>query len=130
VGYQTSTRIDTALIQAALDKALKTRRPEKGLLFHSDRGVQFASNEFTAALWKAQIVQSMSRRANCWDNSPAESFFATLKKELVYPLGSCSKFQIEREIFRYIDGYYNTITIHSTLGYLSPLEFEKLYLAA
>jgi transposase InsO family protein len=65
-----------------------------------------------------------------WDNSPVESFFATLKKELIYPLGACSDFQIERELFEYIEAYYNTIRSHSSLGYLSPLEFEKLKLAA
>ncbi len=68
----------------------------------------------------------MSRKGNCWDNAPVESFFATLKKELIYTLGEVTNFQMEREIFEYIEAYYNTIRAHSFLGYLSPLEFEKL----
>jgi transposase InsO family protein len=130
VGYQTSRRIDTRLALGALEQALQTRRPSSGLLFHSDRGVQFASDNFTSAILKANITQSMSRKGNCWDNSPVESFFATLKKELIYPLGTCSDFEIERELFEYIEAYYNTVRSHSSLGYLSPLEFEKLRLAA
>ena len=130
VGYQTSNKIDTELVLRALDQALSRYRPNKGLLFHSDRGVQFASNDFRSAIAKANFTQSMSRKSNCWDNAPAESFFATLKKELIYPLGTCTKFQVERELFEYIEAYYNTIRIHSSLGYLSPLEFEKLKIAA
>lgn len=130
VAYQTSTKIDTNLILGALDTALKRQRPSKGLLFHSDRGVQFASADFRAAITKASFIQSMSRKGNCWDNSPAESFFATLKKELIYPYGSDTSFQVEKELFEYIEAYYNTIRLHSSLGYLSPLEFEKLRLAA
>ena len=68
----------------------------------------------------------MSRKGNCWDNAPVESFFATLKKELIYPLGAVTNFQIERELFEYIEAYYNTVRIHSFLNYLSPLEFERL----
>lgn len=127
VGYNLSTRIDSELIIGALDKALTRYRPSKGLLFHSDRGVQFASHDFRAALKGASFTQSMSRKGNCWDNAPVESFFATLKKELIYPLGSATNFQIEREIFEYIEAYYNTVRIHSFLNYLSPLEFERLH---
>lgn len=130
VGYQTSRNINTRLVLDALEQALYTRRPREGLLFHSDRGVQFASDDFISAIGKANITQSMSRKGNCWDNSPVESFFATLKKELIYPLGICSDFQMERELFEYIEAYYNTVRIHSSLGYLSPLEFEKMRLAA
>ena len=130
VGYQTSTRIDTDLVLSALDKALWQHRPGAGLLFHSDRGVQYASSDFRDAISKASFIQSMSRKGNCWDNAAAESFFATLKKELIYPLGICTKFQVERELFEYIEAYYNTIRLHSSLGYLSPLEYEKLKLAA
>jgi len=129
VGYQTSDKIDTELVLGALDKALQRYKPS-GLLFHSDRGVQFASSDFRNAISKESFIQSMSRKGNCWDNAPAESFFATLKKELIYPIGECTKFQVERELFEYIEAYYNTIRLHSSLGYLSPLEFEKLRLAA
>lgn len=130
VGYETSTEIDAKLVIKALDKALQRYRPSQGLLFHSDRGVQFASGDFRKELSKASFIQSMSRKGNCWDNAPAESFFATLKKELIYPIGICTKFQVERELFEYIEAYYNTIRLHSSLGYLSPLEFEKARLAA
>lgn len=114
----------------ALDKALRRFRPSEGLLFHSDQGIQFASHDFRDAIKKAKFTQSMSRKGNCWDNAPAESFFATLKKELIYPLGICTGFQVERELFEYIEAYYNTIRLHSSLDYLSPLEFEKLKKAA
>lgn len=129
VGYHTSAKIDTDLVLNALDKALRMHKPS-GLLFHSDRGVQFASADFRNAIANESFIQSMSRKGNCWDNAPAESFFATLKKELIYPIGDCTRFQVERELFEYIEAYYNTIRLHSSLGYLSPLEFEKFKLAA
>lgn len=130
VGYQVSDKIDTQLVLDALNSALQRYQPSQGLLFHSDRGVQFASSNFREAIANASFVQSMSRRGNCWDNAPSESFFATLKKELIYPLGECTKFQVEKELFEYIEAYYNTVRLHSYLGYLSPLEFEKLNCAA
>ena len=102
VGYQVSTKIDTELVITALDKAQKRYRPSVGLLFHSDRGVQFASHDFRSALRRESFTQSMSRKGNCWDNAPVESFFATLKKELIHPLGEVTNFQMEREIFEYI----------------------------
>jgi transposase InsO family protein len=129
VSYHTSTKINAELVIGALDKALVRCKPSKGLLFHSDRGVQFASSDFRQAIAKAYFVQSMSRKGNCWDNAVMESFFATLKKELIYQLGECTQFQIERELFEYIEAYYNTVRSHSALGYLSPLEFERLKLA-
>lgn len=131
VGYATSIKIDNNLVLAALDNALKrTNVSGIGLIFHSDRGVQYASHDFRKVLLEHSFTQSMSRRGNCWDNAPAESFFATLKKELIYPLGLCTRFQVERELFEYIEAYYNTIRSHSYLNYISPLEFEKLYRAA
>lgn len=130
VAYETGSNIDTNLVLRAFNKAVAKCSPPEGLIFHSDRGVQFVSNNFKEALSDASFEQSMSRKGNCWDNAPAESFFATLKKELIYPLGECTKFQVEKELFEYIEAYYNTIRLHSFLGYLSPLEFEKLQLAA
>lgn len=130
VAYQISDRIDSALVLSALDKALVRYKPAKGLLFHSDRGVQFVSADFREAISRASFTQSMSRKGNCWDNAPAESFFATLKKELIYPMGTSTRFQVERELFEYIEAYYNTIRLHSALGYRSPLEFEKAMLTA
>jgi len=130
VGYQTSSNIDNQLVLDALNKALFSRKPEHCLLFHSDRGVQFASYDFRNAIANASFIQSISRKANCWDNAPAESFFASLKKELIYPLGIVTKFQVEKELFQYIEAYYNTIRLHSSLDYLSPLDYERLKLAA
>ena len=130
VGYATSIRIDNNLVLNALDNALiRNKLSGTGLVFHSDRGVQYASNDFRRVIKDNNFVQSMSRKGNCWDNAPAESFFATLKKELIYPLGICTKFQIERELFEYIEAYYNTIRSHSYLGYKSPLEFENMHRA-
>ena len=76
------------------------------------------------------FIQSMSRKGNCWDNAPAESFFATLKKELIYENNYATRFHAERDIFEYIVAYYNTIRQHSFLGYLAPDEFEKKYAQA
>jgi putative transposase len=130
VGYATSVRIDNNLVISALDKALGRYKISQGLIFHSDRGVQYASHDFRSAIKEHDFVQSMSRKGDCWDNAPAESFFATLKKELIYPLGVCTRFQVERELFEYIEAYYNTVRSHSSLNYKSPLEFEKMYRAA
>ena len=130
VGYQTSTKIDTNLVLKALDNALQQYKPSAGLLFHSDRGVPNASTDLRGAISEASFIQSKSRKGNCWDNAPVESFSATLKKELIYPLGICNRFQFDRELFEYIEAYYNTIRQHSYLGYLSPLEYEKLKLTA
>lgn len=85
-----------------MDKALRRFKPSEGLLFHADQGDQFASHDFRDVIKKAKFTQSMSRNWNAWDNVPAESFFATLKKKLIYRLGICTKFQVERELFEYI----------------------------
>jgi putative transposase len=128
VGYETSRKIDNNLVIGALEKACFQQKPPANLLFHSDRGVQYASNDFRKALADAKFTQSMSRKANCWDNAPAESFFATLKKELIQELpDDTTGFQMERELFGYIHAYYNTIRMHSTLDYLSPLEYERVH---
>lgn len=106
----------------AFKKAVLFRRPCKGLLFHSDRGVQYACYDFTKLLSHYNAQQSMSRKANCWDNAVAESFFKTLKVECVYRHNFNNKQQAKFIIFDYIDGWYNTVRIHSALAGISPLQ--------
>jgi putative transposase len=126
VGWAMSPELDCSLALAALRMALERRRPTPGrLLHHSDRGVQYASSAYRAALETHGIVVSMSRRANCWDNAPAESFFGTLKVELVGERVFPSRAVARTEIFEYIEVFYNRTRRHSTLGYLSPVDFEK-----
>ncbi len=125
VGWSMSERIDRQLAMDALQMALAHRRPQRGLLHHSDRGSQYASHDYQRLLADHGIVSSMSRRGDCWDNAVAESFFATLKTELVYQ----SHWQTRREargaIFEYIELFYNRRRLHSSLGYLSPVDFER-----
>ncbi len=100
---------------------------QSNLMIHSDRGVQYASKEFRALVDSYGCIQSMSGKGNCWDNAPAESFFKTIKVEALYRHKFITEEQLRTVIFRYIDGWYNTVRIHSTLGGISPLEayFEK-----
>jgi putative transposase len=106
-------------------KALLRRRPEKGLLVHSDRGVQYASSDFRRVLNENGCIQSMSRKGNCWDNALAESFFHTLKTQLLYHRNPTNKLEAEQALFLYIEAYYNRRRRHSSLGYLSPANFEE-----
>jgi putative transposase len=125
VGWAMSERIDTALILKALSMALLHRQPPANLLFHSDRGVQYASADYRRALADAAITASMSRKGNCYDNAAMESFWSTLKLELVYRRTFDSRSQARQEIFNYIESFYNRQRIHSALGYLSPVDFEN-----
>jgi transposase InsO family protein len=130
VGWSMSESIDTELALSALRMAIDTRRPALGLVHHSDRGTQYAATDYRHALDEKGLICSMSRRANCWDNAVAESFFGTLKVEL---LGDCtfrSRTEARQAVFKYIEGFYNSRRLHSSLGYCSPAEFEKLYWAA
>jgi putative transposase len=112
----------------ALDAALGQRIPaQTGLVFHSDRGSQYASGDYQAALQKAGITYSMSRRANCWDNAVAESFFGTLKTELIHPRIFSTRALARTVIVEWIEVFYNRQRIHSTIGYLSPVQFEENY---
>ncbi len=124
VGWAMSESIDSALVLKALSMALLHRNPPKGLLFHSDRGVQYAAGNFRHALASASLVASMSRRANCYDNAAMESFWSTLKLELVYRRGFATRDQARAEIFDYIEVFYNRQRIHTALGGLSPTQFE------
>ena len=125
VGWAMSERITRELTLTALDMALIRRRPLHGLLHHSDRGSQYASGDYQAVLTDAGLVCSMSRRGNCWDNAVAESFFATIKVELVHDATWATRAVARAELFEYIEVFYNGQRRHSSLGYLSPRAFER-----
>ena len=127
VGWAMSDRIDTALCLKALEMAVQARRPTAGLVHHSDRGSQYASHEYRAALAQHGMVCSMSRRGNCWDNAVAESFWGTLKNELADEMDFASRAEARRVIFEYIEGFYNRRRRHSSIAYRSPREHEMLY---
>jgi transposase InsO family protein len=124
VGWAMSERIDTALVLNALGMALLHRNVPANLLFHSDRGVQYASGDYRAALARAGLLASMSRKGNCYDNAFIESFWSTLKLELVYRREFATRQQARSNIFEYIETFYNRQRTHSALGYLSPIDFE------
>jgi putative transposase len=125
VGWSMRSDMKTNLLLEALSMAIRARKPRRGLIHHSDRGVQYASYLFQEALQKAGMLCSMSRKGNCWDNAVAESFFSTLKRELIYPYGVyASKEEARSKIFRYIETWYNRMRKHSALQYLSPSEYE------
>jgi putative transposase len=124
VGWAMSERIDTALVLNALGMALLHRSPPAHVLFHSDRGVQYASGDYRQALSQAGLIASMSRRGNCYDNATMESFWATLKLELVYRCQFDSRAQARSQIFDYIEAFYNRQRTHSALDYKSPVDFE------
>ena len=124
VGWEMSGEMKTDLVESALRMALYQRQPKPNLLHHSDRGSQYASNQLQTILRANRIQVSMSRKGDCYDNSVMESFFSTLKCEWVYFQKYESRAQARADIFSYIEGFYNTVRIHSTLGYLSPNEFE------
>lgn len=126
VGWAVSDRLHRDLCVVALRDALRKRKPPRGLLHHSDRGSQYASAEYRAILQQYGITCSMSRRGDCWDNAVAESFFATLKKELVLDADFLTRRESTAALFSYIEGYYNRQRLHSALGYRTPLEAEHL----
>ena len=121
VGWQLSqTMTDEETTIAAFKRAVSNRNITPGLIFHSDRGSQYASRDFRKLLRDYQCIQSMSRRGNCWDNAVAESFFKTIKREALNRYEFSTKAQVYRVVFDYIDGWYNTLRIHTTLGGKSP----------
>ena len=126
VGWSLSERLERSVALDALKMALRDRQPPQGLLHHSDRGSQYASHEYQQLLAVHGIQSSMSRKGNCWDNAVAESFFATLKVELVHRSRWSTRTQARNELFEYIELFYNRQRRHSALGYLSPNEFEHL----
>lgn len=126
VGWAVSTRLKTELVRDALTMALQRRKPQSGCLFHSDQGVQFAKLYHSGILRAYELTSSMSRKGNCWDNAVVESFFKTLKCELFDGIIPKSRIEAANMLMRYIEIFYNRQRLHSTLGYKSPAEFERL----
>lgn len=126
VGWSVSDKLNTELPLSALQRAITMRRPEKGLIHHSDRGVQYCSGKYQKLLYKHDILCSMSRKGNCYDNAPAETFFKTLKSDLVWKTSFASRAQAKREVEKYIDQFYNTKRRHSALKYNSPIQYENM----
>ena len=127
VGWSMNTRINRKLVTDAFDMAFANRYPTPGLIIHSDRGSQYASNDFKNKIKKLGFVQSMSRKGDPWDNAVSESFFGTFKTELIYNRKYRTIKEARRDIFEYIEVFYNRLRLHSSLGYMSPEEFEKQY---
>ncbi len=125
VGWALSSSLGHEMVVVALKRAIQRRRPAKGLIFHSDRGVQYACSDFRKQLDKHKFIQSMSRKRDCWDNAVAESFFGIMKCELVYHEHYEDHQDTLHSIFEYIEVFYNRQRRHSTLGYLCPSEYEK-----
>ena len=125
VGWSMSDRIDSRLVVDALEMAIQRELPGEGLVAHSDRGVQYASEHYQTLLRKHGLTCSMSRKGNCWDNAPMESFFATLKKELIHQEQYATREAARRSVFEYIEVFYNRVRRHSALGYVSPEQFEE-----
>jgi putative transposase len=128
VGWSMQDHLRTELVTYALAMALAQRRPDPGLVWHSDQGSQFVSLAFGQKARAAGIAQSMGSRGDCYDNAVAESFFATLKKELVHRRSWPTKDELRSEVFDYIEVFYNRERRHSTLGQRSPAEYEKIQL--
>jgi len=128
VGIAMSERIDRELVLEALRVAIGRRVPNAGLLHHSDRGSQYASIDYQQALDRHGVVCSMSRKGNCWDNAVAESFFATLKTECVYTRRFATRADAREAIFEFVEVFYNRSRRHSTIGYMTPTEFEMKFI--
>jgi putative transposase len=130
VGWAAGPTLDQALTGQALERALLVRQPGPGLLHHSDQGTPYTGSLYQGRLVRQQCVVSYSRRGNCWDNAVVESFFATLKTELVQDAHWRTRAQACGELAAYLDGWYNYERRHSSLGYLSPVEYERQHLVA
>jgi putative transposase len=124
IGWYLNKRLNKDLVIESIKRAINSRKAEKGLIFHSDRGSQYASNEFVNILKANGIIQSMSGKGNCYDNAFKESFFHTLKTELVYLDTYNTRKDAEKSIFDYIEIYYNRQRLHSSLNYETPEKFE------
>lgn len=126
ISWRADRNMDENLVIKPLEKAIRDRRPGSELILHSDRGSQYASQRLRQILKENNITQSMSSKGNCYDNAPTESFFSTLKRELIYRERYQTRDEAMKSLFEYIEVFYNRQRRHSTLGYLSPLQFEKL----
>ena len=130
VGWSMSARMKAQLVVSAMTMACEQRSPSKGLMFHSDRGSQYASSKYQKLLVDREIVCSMSRKGNCWDNAPSESFFRTLKTELIHHYRFSTRQEATNAVFEYIEVFYNRQRKHSTLGYMNPVAYEQAYYEA
>lgn len=125
IGWSMQETMERKLVMDALAMALGQRNTEGEMIHHSDRGSQYASEDYQEMLGKTGITCSMSRKGNCWDNAVVESFFSTLKREWVHDRRYRTRSEAKADIFHYIETWYNRKRRHSTLGYLSPTEFER-----
>lgn len=131
VGFSLANHMRSEMVIEALQMGIQRQNVEPGtLIIHSDRGVQYAAQEFRDKLHEEDFIASMSRRGNCWDNAFAESFFRTLKVELVYLTKYLTRAEAAAEIFEYIEVFYNRERLHSSIGYITPIQFEQLAKAA
>jgi transposase InsO family protein len=128
VGWAMEDNMRTSLVSKALWMAVKQERPLPGLIQHSDRGSQYASTDYRLLLEQFGMVASMSRRGNCYDNAPMESFWASLKKEQVHHQKYKTRAEARADIFDYIESFYNTVRLHSALGNQSPLTFTTSFM--
>lgn len=127
VGWAMEDQMESELVELAFQMAVRNRQKLSGLLHHSDRGSQYAGAAYQALIQAHQATPSMSRTGNCYDNAPMESFFSTLKGELVDGSNYQTRAEAKTSIFAYIEGFYNRHRLHSSLGYLSPEEFERRF---
>ena len=124
VGWSVADHMRTELVEDALTMAFTNRRPDAGVIFHSDRGCQYTGRDFAELARANGVVLSIGRKGECWDNAVAESFFATIKRELIDERSWPTRAGLHRAVFDYIEGWYNTRRLHSTIGYLSPNQYE------
>jgi transposase InsO family protein len=127
VGWAMEDHMESELVELAFQMAVKNRQKVSGLLHHSDRGSQYAGGVYQTLIQAHRVTPSMSRTGNCYDNAPMESFFSTLKCELVDGANYQTRAEARTDIFAYIEGFYNRNRLHSSLGYLSPEEFERRF---
>lgn len=126
VGWSMDSRMQSSLVNNAILMAIWKRKPDKGLIWHTDQGIQYASESHREILKNHNIIQSMSRKGNCWDNAVSESFFGTMKTELTHHLKFKTREEAKSVIFEYIEVFYNRTRSHSSNDYLSPLEYESI----
>lgn len=126
IGWQLDKRMGSELVEKALQNALMDRRVDQRIIFHSDQGIQYASESFRKLLKDHGFIQSMSRKGNCYDNAITETFFHTLKTELTSRVKYKTREEARRSIFEYIEIFYNRRRLHSAIGYRPPVEYEKL----
>ncbi len=125
VGWSMADHMEASLVCDALQMAIDSRRPGPGFIFHSDRGSQYTSTDFRQLLTDNGGIQSLSRKGQCWDNAVGESWFATLKTELIYRQSWATKAQVRRAIFEFVEVFYNRRRLHSSLNFMTPVEYEQ-----